>query len=56
MDDIRGQMIPEPQLQQDPNSDPLQGVDWQSLEPGAEIGMHWIWDPAWDNLFDNVTA
>ncbi|KAK4504580.1 hypothetical protein PRZ48_005496 [Zasmidium cellare] len=30
------------------------GVDWHNLEPGADMGVHWIWDPAWDNLFDQV--
>lgn len=35
-------------------AEPRPGIEWQNMESGADTGVHWIWDPAWDNLFDQV--
>jgi hypothetical protein len=34
-----------------------EGLDWRTADLGSiENGMHWIWDPAWDNLFRTTNA
>jgi hypothetical protein len=33
------------------------GLDWRTTDLGSmENGMHWIWDPAWDNLFKQTNS